>query len=201
MKEIEQYHEVLSSFDRDKVLELLELAGRTCYKSDPGNASTFVDKIVRRGHTSVIEHFSVTVKFVTNRAMTHQLVRHRLAAYSQESQRYCNYTKTEKFGNDIIFIKPVDMKDESLPAYYNFLECAEKAYFDLIESGEKAESARNVLPNSAKTEIIMTCNLREWLHVFNLRTKSGADAQMRALMEPLHNWFRSILPEIFEEKR
>ena len=112
--------EILTPIDREEILAWIELAGRTCYKSEDkiteDSASQFVKKIIESGHHSVIEHINLSVKFICDRGVTHELVRHRLASYSQESTRYCNYSKG-KFGSELTFIKPCWMFDFGLKKF------------------------------------------------------------------------------------
>lgn len=202
MRVINQYHKIESKIDRESVLKEIESAGRTCYKSEAAitekSAARFVTSIMISGHFSVIEHVSVRVRFVTDRGVSHELVRHRLASYSQESTRYANYSK-DRFGNEITVIKPVFWEEDSVEyqVWRQAMEAGEKVYMKLIGLGAQAEQARSVLPNSLKTEIVMTCNLREWLTVFSLRTTPKAHPQMRALMLPLLSEMKKMLPEIF----
>lgn len=154
--------------------QTIELAGRTCYKSEdkitPDSAAKFVSKIMKSGHHSVIEHASASVRFVCDRGVTHEMVRHRLASYSQESTRYCNYGK-DKFGGQIKVIRPPFRDPMSYEVWEETIRSLERTYLDLLHLGESPQMARSVLPNCLKTEIIMTCNFREWLHVFALRVK------------------------------
>ena len=205
MKIINPSFEILTPVDREAILKLIELAGRTCYKSEgaihEGSAGPFVSKIANVfKHESVIEHASMTVKFVCDRGVTHELVRHRLAAYSQESTRYCNYSK-DKFGQEITVIKPLFFGEET--PMYSIWEAsckeAEVAYFALLDLGRSPQEARSVLPNSLKTEIVMTANLREWKHVFRLRCSDKAHPQIREIMVPLRDHMMDVLPEIFDQ--
>lgn len=210
MKIIEPSFEIL--YGNEKGLEeRIEQIGRVCYKSEDKITSIssrkFVDSIMDRKHLSVVEHISLTVRFIHNRGFTHELVRHRLAAYSQESTRYCNYSK-DKFNNELTFIKPYWWEDESLPyiggartAWIQSMELAEKNYNNMIECGLKPQAARGILPNDLKTEIIMTANLREWIHVFKLRTSRDAHPDMIRVMVPLKFEFKRIFPTIFMYKR
>ena len=189
----------------EQPLELIEFAGRKCYQSEgaasPGSAPVFVHKILARGHYSVLEHASMTVGFVCDRGVTHELVRHRLAAYSQESTRFCNYSKG-KFGQELTFIQPTFWGQEDSTQYKNWhYSCtqAEITYLALCASGAKPEEARSILPNSLKTEIVMTADLREWRHVFHLRTSPKAHPQMRELMLPLLAEVRERIPVVFED--
>ena len=204
VKVIKPSYEILTPIDGDNILKLIELAGRTCYKSHdlitPDSAKNFVSKIAQRGHESVIEHYNITVRFFCNRGFTHELVRHRLAAYSQESTRYCNYNK-DKFGNEITVIKPFEV-EEGTKEYELWLEAmqnAEKSYMAMIENGSKPENARGVLPIDIKTEIVITANIREWKHIFGLRTSKAAHPSMRELMIPLLKDFQASIPVLFDD--
>jgi thymidylate synthase (FAD) len=190
-------------------IELLEFAGRTCYKTEgkcsPGSAGPFVHKIANTfKHESVIEHASISVLFVCDRGVSHELVRHRLGAYSQESTRYCNYSK-EQFGREITVIKPLWWNPDDLATqakYFSWklaMQNAEASYFALIDAGATPQEARSVLPNSLKTEVIATFNLRQWRHVFKMRCSSKAHPQMQQVMKPLQAEFAKLIPELFGE--
>ena len=204
VKIIKPSFEILTPINGDEILKLIELAGRTCYKSHdlitPDSAKNFVAKIAQRGHESVIEHYNITVRFICNRGFTHELVRHRLAAYSQESTRYCNYTK-DKFGSEITVIKPFEIEEgtKEYELWKNAMENAEKSYMAMMENGSKPENARGVLPIDIKTEIVITTNLREWKHIFKLRTSPAAHPSMRELMIPLAREFQKKIPAIFDK--
>ena len=212
MKIITAFAEILTPFTHTDALEMLcsiERAGRTCYKSEEKitspSAARFVRDIVQvKHHESVIEHIAVTVKFVVDRGVSHELVRHRLASFAQESTRYCNYSK-EKFGNEITVIAPFpdpDSNSQCWVAYHDWLfamRACEETYFKLLGAGYSPQIARSVLPNALKTEVVMTANLREWRHIFKLRTSPAAHPQMREVMVPLCKQFAFILPEVFED--
>lgn len=204
VKIIKPSFEILTPIDGDEILKLIELAGRTCYKSHdlitPDSAKNFVSKIAQRGHESVIEHYNITVRFICNRGFTHELVRHRLAAYSQESTRYCNYTK-DKFGSEITVIKPFEIEEgtKEYELWKTAMENSEKSYMAMMENGSKPENARGVLPIDIKTEIVITTNLREWKHIFKLRTSPAAHPSMRELMIPLAREFQKKIPAIFDK--
>jgi len=190
--------------DPAQVLSLVEAAGRTCYKSEhlisSDSAAEFVRRIVASGHHSVIEHANLTVRFVCDRGVTHELVRHRLAAYSQESTRYANYSQ-ERFGSEITVIKPMFWAEDS-QAYAQWekaMLAAEAAYLELLAGGAKPQEARAVLPNSLKTEIVMTANLREWRHVLGLRSSKAAHPQIRQIMLPLLADLAQRLPSFFAD--
>ena len=202
MKIISPGYEILTPIDRAHILTAIETAARTCYKSEDkigeGSAAKLVTRLVKLGHEAMLEHAGVTVKFICDRGVSHELVRHRIASYAQESQRYVNYTK-EKFGQEITVIAPCFWGAGS-PAYTAWeTAChqAEQAYFTLVAQGAAPEEARTVLPNSTKTEIIVTMNMRAWRHFFQLRTAKAAHPQMRELTIPLLAEFAAQLPELF----
>lgn len=193
-------------------LQRIEAAGRTCYKSEnkitDTSAVDFARMIVKRGHESVIEHVSASVRFVCDRGVSHEIVRHRLASYSQESTRYCNYKGGVAFVIPpwIKWISQGEFEAESLCAVFggeyewaNAMLESEINYQNLLEIGWKPEQARSVLPNSLKTEIVMTTNLREWRHFFKLRCAKAAHPQMRELAIPLLDAFKQQVPVIFDD--
>ena len=208
MKIIEPSHHFETPIDGEygrALLRLIERAARTCYKSEgkitADSAGEFVRKIAQvKKHVSVIEHAVVTIRFICDRGVTHEIVRHRLAAYSQESTRYCNYGK-EQFGKEITVIRPPFWT--SCSHEFGFWEsacmAAERAYFSLLDYGATPQQARSVLPNSLKTEIVMTANLREWRHVLQLRCDASAHPQMQELMRPVLAEFKRHLPELFDD--
>jgi len=204
MKIISPSHKIIFIQNKDLILSHIEKAGRTCYKSEDkigsNSAKIFIKKILKSGHHSVIEHANISVLFICDRGVTHELVRHRLAAYSQESTRYANYSK-DKFGNEITVIRPFfwNNEPEKFTLWKSAMEYAEKIYMELLNLGARPEEARSVLPNSLKTEIVMTCNLREWRHVINLRCSKASHPQIREIMIPLLSDFYKALPIIFED--
>jgi thymidylate synthase (FAD) len=201
------------------IYRALELAGRICYKSEDQNPSgimqksaDFVAKRLRQGHESIIEHKSITVKFICDRGVSHEIVRHRLCSFSQESTRYCNYSK-----KGMTFILPPWVDDSLLGEWQQGLKlreipqpekeqdhiwwtvcyAIEGHYNNLIEDDWSPQQARSVLPNSLKTEIVVTANLRQWREVFRQRTAKVAHPQMRELMCPLLDKLKKDLPVIF----
>lgn len=204
MKVIKPYFEILSKIEGNKILKNIEICGRTCYKSEnlitDASAAVFVESILKRGHESVIEHEKVTVRIICDRGVSHEIVRHRIASYSQESTRYCNYQK-DKFGNELTFIKPVFWEENS-PEYniwYNTTQKIEENYMQLINMGAKPQEARSILPNSLKTEIVVTMNLREWRHFFKLRTSEAAHPQMREIACMILKEFKNLIPIVFDD--
>jgi thymidylate synthase (FAD) len=204
MRIVKASFEILSATpDLEKTIEL---AGRTCYKSEDkiadASAEAFVAKIRSINHESVLEHGSITVKFIVDRGVSHELVRHRVASFSQESTRYCNYDK-DKFGNEITVIDPrvgfPDMNGERWNSWMVACMTAESQYSRMIAAGSKAQEARSVLPNSLKTEVVMTANPREWRHVIKLRAAEAAHPQMREVIAPLAAEFARRWPALFAD--
>jgi len=204
MKVIDPYYRILSPISAREILNDLERWGRVCYKSEekitPDSAPRFLKSIIKSGHHSVIEHKSISVKFVCDRGITHEIVRHRLASYSQESTRYCNYT-WDGFGKEITVIRPFFFLENTrkFQAWLHAMKTCEEQYFKLIELGAKPQEARGVLPNALKTEIVVTANLREWRHILTLRTSAKAHPQIRQIMEPLLNELKQKIPVIFDD--
>lgn len=202
MKVIKPYYVIEDEIDTAKIMAGIERAGRTCYKSEgkigDGTAEKFIAAIIKRGHESVLEHEKLTVRFVCDRGVTHELVRHRIASYSQESTRYCNYAQ-DRFGSELTFIKPCfwDEDDEKYKLWAEAMQAVEKTYNDMIELGAKPEEARSILPNSLKTEIVVTMNMREWRHYFKLRTAPAAHPQIREISCMLLAELKEKLPVLF----
>ena len=201
------------------ILKNIESAGRTCYKSEDkitdDSCIKFAKNILDRGHLSVIEHESLSVRIICDRALTHELVRHRLASYSQESTRFVSYSNKNR---GITFIKPYFLPDcpigefdensfvedetkysDSTYDFIFYLFNCEHEYNRMLENGYKPEDARNILPNALKTEIVMTCNLREWRHFFKLRTSPAAHPSMRELTIPMLKEFQKLIPIVFDD--
>jgi len=204
MNIISPSYQILYFPQANEVLKRIESAGRTCYKSEEritsGSAKAFVTKIIKSGHHSVIEHINITIKFICDRGVTHELVRHRLASYSQESTRYANYSE-DNFGREITVIRPL-FWDEGTPEYEEWrlsMEQAEIYYMKLMDMGARPEEARSVLPNSLKSEIVVTCNVREWRHIFSLRCSKAAHPQMREIMIPLLTELSQKIPIVFDD--
>lgn len=207
MKIIEQSYEILTPIKKEESLRLIELAGRTAYKSEDkitnDSGENFVRKICENRHEAVLEHSFLSVKFITDRGVSHELVRHRLASFTQESTRYCNYSK-DKFNNELAFIRPL-FNSEKIDPYTAFgiwestMFCIEMNYFYMLNCGATPQEARSILPNSLKTEIVISANFREWKHILRLRAiEKTAHPQMRQLMIPLYKELRNTLPEVFE---
>ena len=210
MKIVNQSHEILIL--PNNTLETIERVGRTCYQSQdkitPDSAINFVGILRDKGHHAMIEFGDMTVKFITNRGVTHELVRHRMCSFAQESTRYV------KYNGEMEFISPVWCSTEVVGASFKKLKnikytdteyiwmdaClnAEIMYKRLLDAGWRPEQAREVLPNSLKTEIIVKANIREWRHIFSLRCSKNAHPQMRALMLPLLKECKERLPIIFD---
>lgn len=202
MKIINAGYEFITPINGNVILKRIEQAGRVCYKSEDKitdeSAVKFAQNIIKRGHEAVLEHCSFTVKFIVDRGVSHEIVRHRVASYCQESTRYCNYSK-DKFGNEITVIKPC-FWDENSNLYTDWksaMRMAESHYFELLEHGATPQEARAVLPNSLKTEVVMTANIREWRHFLKLRTSSAAHPQIREVAIPLLKELQEKIPVFF----
>ena len=204
MKIIEPSVEILTPIDSEAILKMLEAVGRTCYKSEDkiqeSSAEKFISGIVKRGHEAVIEHYNITVKFICDRGVTHEIVRHRLASYCQESTRYCNYSN-DKFNGIIAVIKPCFLAEgsEAYRMWTGICSLAEAYYFDLLNWGCTPQEARAVLPNSLKTELVMTANIREFRHFFKLRCSKAAHPQMREVALMLLKEFKERIPVLFDD--
>lgn len=239
MKLIKPSYEILTPINGEEILKEIELAARTCYKSEgkieyedadlgtcfdsefhAKSARILIPKLIARGHEAMLEFGGmITVKFICDRGVSHELVRHRLASFAQESTRYCNYGKDEH----ITFIIPKwhnieegvyvngDFKNDKINniikdkakyrtwIWFNLLIDSEISYNGLISHGESPQQARSVLPNSLKTEVNVSANIREWRHIFKLRTAKAAHPQMRELMIPLLAEFKEKIPIIFDD--
>lgn len=206
MKIIKPYYEILTPITGDE-LKRIEIAGRTCYKSEDkiteDSAARFVRGLIKGGHEAMIEHSQLSVRFVVDRGVSHELVRHRLASFAQESTRYCNYNKS-KFGKELTFIDPCfwDEESEVYTDWVCAMQEAENTYLKMVRNGYPPEQARTVLPNSIKTEVVMTANYREWRNFFKLRAArmtGPAHPQMEEIAVPLLCELSSKLPAVFED--
>ena len=205
MKIINPSVEILTAFDGAEVMRFIEYCGRVCYKSESKitdeSAENFIHRLIKNKHESVLEHFAVTVKFIIDRAVSHEIVRHRISSYSMESTRRCDYSG-DKFGSELTFIKPCFLS-EGTPEFNhwkNIMEIAESLYLHLRKEHKlPPEQARSILPNSLKTELIMTMNLRELRHFLKLRTAKEAHPQMREVAVQLLKMLKSELPPVFED--
>ena len=204
MKIIKPSIEILDNITPVEVLKKLELCGRVCYKSEDKitdeSAVKFISNIVKRGHESVLEHVSFSVRFICDRGVTHEMVRHRIASYSQESTRYCNYAKGD-FNGEITVIEPIFLEPgtEGYEIWKNGCLQAEDNYFKMLNYGCSPQEARAVLPNSLKTEIVMTANIREWRHFLKLRTSKAAHPQIKEVADMLLTELNFILPSLFDD--
>lgn len=201
IKVIEAGYEIMDKINGPEILEKIELCGRVCYKSEERitkqTSEKFIRGIIKNGHLSVLEHFSFSIRFIVDQGVSHELVRHRIASFSQESTRYCNYGCK----NEIAVIQPIFYKEGGTCLGEWAVAClqAEKTYMTLLANGSTPQEARSVLPNSLKTEVIMTANLREWQHFFKLRTAKAAHPQMREVTIPLLYELQNLIPVIFDD--
>ena len=213
MKVMKPGYEILTDITGNE-LKLIELAGRTCYKSEDkitdDSAKKFVSNIIKRGHEAMLEHSILSVKFICDRGVSHELVRHRLASFAQESTRYCNYGKN-KFGNECTFIEPFFFRrkgtsDRDNGALYNIwvdaCEFSENTYLRMLELGATPQEARSVLLNSIKTEVVVTMNDVDWRHFFKLRSArctGPAQPQMEEITRPLLEEVKRLIPVVFDD--
>ena len=200
MKIVKASFEIL---DHSDLLRTIELGGRVCWKSEDkiekGSAEEFIKRIKNFKHESVLEHGSITVRFICDRGVSHELVRHRLASFSQESTRYCNYSK-DKFGREACFIEPTSsLTSEQYNIWLASVHRSEGDYFAMLDAGASPQIARAVLSNSLKTEIVMTTNPREWRHVLKLRCSTSAHPDIRSLMLEVRDEFASRWPVLFND--
>lgn len=194
------------TYDGEVILKMLEAAGRTCYKSEDkiteSSARRFVDMITHvKKHESVLEHQSISVRVICDRGISHEIVRHRIGAYSQESTRYCNYCK-DKFNEEITVICPAHLDKKSdidAMVWAKAMKNAEKSYFELIDLGWTPQEARGVLPTELKTELVITYNLRQWRHFFQMRCSTAAHPQMRVLALSMLKSFKETIPVVFDD--
>ena len=215
MKIISACYEILTPISKDGIEELkhIEQIARVCYKSsnliseDGESAKKMIKSLIKNQHTAMLEHSMLSVKFTVNRAFSHELVRHRMASFAQESQRYCSYNQ-DKFNHEITvvepcFLKNVNHKEDKYMAWKRAMEYAEDMYFILLDDCRcTPQEARSVLPNSTKTEIVITANYREWRAIFNLRavgTTGKPSPEMLEVMVPLLKELKTKIPVIFDD--
>ncbi|MDD5648908.1 MAG: FAD-dependent thymidylate synthase [Candidatus Nanoarchaeia archaeon] len=220
MKLIKPFYEILTPINKEEIFKTIEKVARTCYKSEDKitetSAEEMIKSLIKRGHEAMLEFFDITVKFTCDRGVSHELVRHRIASFAQESTRYCNYSK-DKFDNQVTFIIPewtsfkegtytsalsIPFDKEEFKGEVNWfihMIHSETIYNELIKDGWQPQQARAVLPNSLKTEINVKMNLREWRHFFKLRTAVVAHPQMRELTRPLLDEMKIKLPILFDD--
>ena len=190
--------------DGHVIMKRIERACRTCYRSE-GKISdesykSLLKNCITRGHESVLEHEKITVRMTCDVGVYKDLTRHRIASFSIESTRYCNYGK-DKFNNEIKFIKPCNM-DEGTKVYdlwKDACERIEKDYIEMSNLGAAPDELRMILPHSTAAEVTMTANIREWKHILELRTTKHVHPAIRQLLIPLLLYFKKIMPEIFDE--
>ncbi len=176
--------------------ELLEHAGRVCYRSQKrGGAGSFLQARIREGHESIIEHASLTFEISgISRVCSHQLVRHRIASYSQESQRYVDLSDPE-----LVVPSSVAQSPEAMRIWDELTGRMREAYRDLRELGIRKEDARFLLPNATTTRIVVTMNFRELLHFFRIRCDRAAQWEIRALAKEMLKLAYRVAPSVFQD--
>ena len=201
------YATIDEQIDAKSIIEKVERACRTCYRSEDkieeGSAERLIRSCIKRGHHSILEHGNITFRVVCDRGVTHEIVRHRMAAYSQESTRYCNYSQ-DKFGNELTFIYPswnTDLNSDNVKwqLLKNTCQNIEKTYFEMLNNGARPEDARAILPNCLRTEIVITMNLRELRHFIKLRTSKAAHPDIRIIAGQMLDILRVVGLGIFFE--
>ena len=179
----------------------IERAGRTCYKSEdrmtPESAGEFCRKMKEHSHHAMIEHAVASFRIITDRGISHEIVRHRVASFAQESTRYCNYS-ADKFENQCSFIEPPDLDETQRALWEKACLDAEQSYFAMLKAGCSAQIARSVLPTCLKTELVMTANFREWLHFIELRGSKAAHPQIRPIAHEINKILAAHAPSIFK---
>ena len=207
MRVINAGYEIISDLNGEEILKHIERCARVCYKSEDritdGSAEKMVAALIRSGHEAMLEHYSFTVKFICDRGIANELVRHRIASFAQESSRYCCYAK-DKFGKELTFINPCfwDPDSDNYARWFHEMDEAEKTYLAMIEDGATPEQARDILPMSIKTEIVMTANLREWRHFFKLRAEGVTGKphpQMLEITIPFLKELKQKIPVVFDD--
>lgn len=199
----------------DNLLENIEKAARTCFKSEkkiyPGSAEKMVKMLIKRGHHAMLEFGGwIHVKFYVNRGVTHEMVRHRPTSFAQESTRYCDYANDEKFDLGVTYIDPkpmLEMKGYSPEVIAKAIEIklrtwllCEQSYQDQRDLGIHAECARDVLCIGTKSEINIGANTRQWLYIISRRTGPEVHPQMREVMVPLYEEFKRRTPTFWDTK-
>lgn len=188
------------------MLKQIESAGRTCYRSEnkitDDSCIKFCKMLINRGHEAMLEHTQLSVRFTTSRALANELVRHRICSFAQESTRYCSYG-SDKFNNEIKVIEPEELIQDTINYNLWWTACknAEDSYMNMLNNGIKPEFAREVLPLSLATELVVTANIREWRNIFKLRSSAnkGAHPQMRLMMDKLLNDLKSKIPVLLDD--
>lgn len=204
MQIVEAGYEILDTLNGEEILKKIERVARVCYKSEDkiteGSAEKMVRALIKSNHLAMLEHFSFSIKFICDRGVSHEIVRHRVASFAQESTRYCNYGKS----GAVAFIKPCYLGYDTTP-FDNWVDSCmreERDYFDMLDNGYTPQEARAVLPTSLKTEVVMTANLREWRHFFSLRACGSTGKphpQMLEVAVPLLKELKQIVPVVFDD--
>lgn len=207
MKIMDAGFQILDDINGNQILRKIERVARVCYKSEekigPGTAEKMVRGLIKSGHDAMLEHVSFSVLFTVDRGVTHELVRHRIASFAQESTRYCNYGNSD---DGINVIRPIYLRNKQDTVEYHIWEdaciSAETRYLDMLKSGCKPQEARAVLPHSVKADIVVTMNLREWRHFFSLRaigTTGKPHPQMQEVAIPLLFDISKKIPIVFDD--
>ena len=202
MKIIKPLIEV-EDYDGIRIMKNIERACRTCYRSEgmvtDDSYKRLLTNCLNRGHESVLEHEKITVRMTCDIGVYKDLTRHRFGSFSIESTRYCNYGK-DKFDNEIKFIDPCNMDEKELfNEWYSACTEIEQRYLKMAELGATPDQMRMILPHSTAAQVTMTCNIREWRHILDLRTKKMTHPAIRQILIPLLLKFKKDMPELFSD--
>lgn len=202
MKIIKPLIEV-EDYDGIRIMKNIERACRTCYRSEgmitDDSYKRLLTNCLNRGHESVLEHEKITVRMTCDIGVYKDLTRHRFGSFSIESTRYCNYGK-DKFDNEIKFIDPCNMDEKELfNEWYSACTEIEQRYLKMAELGATPDQMRMILPHSTAAQVTMTCNIREWRHILDLRTKKMTHPAIRQILIPLLLKFKKDMPELFND--
>ena len=193
----------VESFDGKRIMRNIERACRTCYRSEGAITEDSYKKLltncISRNHESVLEHEKITVRLACDVGVYKDLTRHRIASFSIESTRYCNYSK-DKFGNQLKVIQPIYFgSNKKAEIWSDCMNYIENCYNEMAALDAKPDELRMMLPHSTAAEVTMTANIREWRHIFSLRAQKAAHPAVRQLMIPLLLYFKEQMPELFAD--
>lgn len=205
MKIVSPSVQILTPLDGEQILRHIENCGRTCYQSyenkNEESHKKMIAMLIKSGHESVLEHFSISVKILTNVSCYKDITRHRAGtAFSIESTRFCSYNK-DKFGNELKFLKPVNIQEgtDEYTVWQNCMQNIEDSYKEMANLGCKPDQLRMILPHSIAAEVCMTANLRAWRHIFKMRCAKAAHPDVQVVMKMVLKEFHDKIPVVFDD--
>ena len=206
MKIVQAQVTPITPLNGQAILKRIEEIARTCYRSedkitaDGKSAEQIVKALVNAGHWAMLEHATISMRYVSNIAAYKDLTRQRMASYAVESTRWCSYNKG-KFGSEIKFLDPIEIPKDTIKyqVWLNAMQQAEKNYMDLASMGAKPDELSLVLPQSTAAEFVITANLREWAHIFGLRAVGHSRPCVREIMIPSLEIFHKEIPIVFDD--